>query len=91
MTYFSNRSIFTLGLIFLLIITSCSDKQTPEDIKPKYKAGTFIHAKSPGQVTFGDSVAITFYYALPDSNYRFHDLKMEKLGSTDLYVEQLNF
>jgi|GEM_PF-3294164 hypothetical protein len=91
MTYSHYRSIITLGLLFFLIIISCSDKQTPEDIKPNYKTGTFVRAKSPGQVIFGDSAEITFYYALPDSNYRFHDLKMEKLGSTDLYVEQLSF
>ena len=84
------QSIIALGIFFLFVIASCSDEQN-EDNSPKYKTGTFVHAKSPGQTTFGDSVAITFYYSAEDSNYRFHDLKMEKLGSTDLYVEQLSF
>jgi len=90
MAYFQIRSTIAIGFLLFFGITSCSDNRN-EDNSPKYKTGTFVHAKSPGQTTFGDSVAITFYYSAEDSNYRFHDLKMEKLGSTDLYVEQFSF
>lgn len=90
MTYFQSRSAIAIGIFFLLVITSCSDKQN-EDNNPIYKTGTFLQAKSPGQVILGDSVGLTFYYSLQDSNYRFHELQMEKQGSTDLYVEQFKF
>lgn len=90
MTYQKIQFIIGLGIFLLFVLPSCSDEQN-EDNKPIYKTGTFLQAKSPGYVIFGDSAEITFFYSAQDSNYRFHELQMEKLGSTDLYEEQIQF
>ena len=91
MTSFINRSTIFSGLLFLFIISSCTEKQNLEESKPIYKTGTFLQAKSPGYVIFGDSAEITFFYSAQDSNYLFHELQMKKLGSMDLYEEQIQF